>query len=128
MSLAVPVANAAEAAPVDADRRELLRAIPINEQWKILALQPRLMRTWHALAGVGSGTLVGVVYVFGWRGQGASVLMVLPAIMYTVGAFATVAALNIQGLITPVNHVGPLQGILQMYCMVFPLFQPVHKV
>lgn len=110
------------------DRREVLKGLAISEQWKLIAAQPRYMRAWHLIAGTCSGLLVLIVYVFGWRRNGASALIVLPPCLYSMGAFATVIGLNTLGLISPVNTIGPIQGVLQMFYFIFPLFQPVSKV
>lgn len=110
------------------DRREVLRRLPISEQWKLIAVQPRYMRAWHLAAGTCSAILVLIVYVYGWRRHGASTLLLLPPSLYSAFAFATMLAFNTIGMISPVNALGPLQGVIQMFYFTFPLFQPVSKV
>lgn len=110
------------------DRRALLQTLSIAQQWRLISSQPRVMRLWHMAAALGTGTLVLVVYGFGWRRHGASWLMVTPAMVYALNAYITVAVFNTVGMINPINILGPVNGALQMYFMVYPLFQAVSKV
>lgn len=128
MASVLPSDAAAGNGAAAVDRRELLQSLSIAQQWRHISSQPRIMRLWHAVAAFGSGTLVLVVYVFGWRRHGASWLMVTPAIAYASIAYATGTAFNTVGMISPVNILGPVNGALQMYYMVYPLFQAVGQV
>lgn len=124
----LPNSAAPEQANDVEDRREYLKTLAINEQWKVISLQPRIMRIWHTIACAASGLLVLVVYVFGWRRHGASWLMVVPPCVYAATAFTTMISYNINGILSLMNHFGPFQALIQMYYMVFPLFQPVSQV
>lgn len=110
------------------DRRETVKTLSVDQQWQLISAQPCLMRIWHLLAGFLSGSLVMFVYVFGWQRHGATWPMVLPACAYAINAYATVIAFNTIGMISFVNYVGPVNGVLQMYYMIVPLFQEVRHV
>lgn len=124
----LPNSQAPEQASGVEDRREYLKTLAINEQWKVISLQPGIMRVWHSIACTACGSLVLVVYVFGWRRHGASFLMVLPSCIYAATAFTTMISFNVNGVLSFMNHSGPMQALIQMYYMVFPLFQPVSQV
>lgn len=105
--------------------------IPLLERYfQFLTMEdpPILVSAWYFTAAFASALLAGIVYIYGWRRAGASLLMISPVYAYVMVSLLRLLWLAVFGPTATTHRLRLLAGALQTYYFIIPIFQPGSKV